>query len=241
MPNSRLRYEKGDALKYLLLSCAYAVLLCCNCSPNQGSKIYPNIDFAPIEANNEWVFKKSVYEYGFWAGDYPQGIRKTINILSATHQGDTTYFTARIRDSGWIGMPDSTCDLYYMVQGTKTRDSVVTTKMNDSLPVITRGYEVNYDLQEYFPYPVRDVIVGENGNGGMIESPGVWQGKVYAVNYYDNRNWEYPSYDLLIMVQDMGIVFRNTIVPTGGTAHGSYSEDTLQLISFNGLPAPNLK
>jgi hypothetical protein len=238
-----LRYEKGDALKYLLFLCACAALLCCNCSPNKGSQIYSNIDFAPIEAGNEWVFQKSAQVCGFYVrGDCPQGIRKIIKILKTAHQGDTTYFSARIRDSGWIGMPDSICDLYSTVQGIKTRDSVVTAKMNDSLPVMTRGGENIYNLKEYFPCPVRDVIVGGNGNGGMIESPGVWQGKVYTVDVYDNRNnWEYPSYDLLIMVQDIGIVYRNTIVPSGGSEHGSCSVDTLQLISFNGLPAPNLK
>jgi hypothetical protein len=193
------------------------------------------VDFAPIQVGNVWVYEES-FRNEVWYTSPEYKITKTIQITKTESRNDTTYFTAFIRDSG-IVLPyyndSNRIDVHYAIQGFKTKDTVKTSKANDSIVVSEKGIE-NFNIGEFFPLPVRDTA-----SPLPYESFYVWENLI--IDRYDasRASPSFSNIDHFIILQNVGLLERSHDVtfnfsePIGGTT-------TISLISFNGKPAPNI-
>jgi hypothetical protein len=197
------------------------------------------VDFAPIQVGNVWVYEKS-YKNAVWYTSPEYKITKTIQITTTAIRNDTTYFSAYVRDSGIVNpyYPDSNrIDVKYTVQGFKTKDTVITSKANDSIVVSENGIE-NFDIGDLFPFPVRDTA----GRDSVFMSEKFYsRGDLIIDSYgYSRAGGGFADIDSFLLLQNTGLLARTTIsiIYSGGDGMGGTT--TISLISFNGKPAPDI-
>jgi hypothetical protein len=197
------------------------------------------VDFAPVQVGNVWVYEKS-YKNAVWYTIPEYNLTKTIQITTRESRNDTTYFSASVRDSGIVVpyYPDSNrIDVKYTVQGFKTKDTVITSKANDSIVVSEKGIE-NFDIGNLFPFPVRDTA----GRDSVFMSEKFYSrgGLIIDTYGYFAASGGGAYIDSFLLLQNTGLLARTTtsIFYSGGDAHGGTT--TIRLISFNGKPAPDI-
>jgi hypothetical protein len=192
------------------------------------------VDFAPIQVGNVWVYEESFRNIGYSIGpDY--SITQTIQITTTESRNDTTYFSASVRDSGtWFPhMNDSTwIDVKYTVQGFKTTDSVITSKVNDSNAVLENWYKLTEHL---FPLPVRDTA-----SPLPYEQFYVWDNLIVDKYLYGVSSPAGTNMDSFVLLQNVGLLERTStkIGVSGGSEGGGTT--AIRLLSFNGKPAPDI-
>ena len=193
------------------------------------------VDFAPIQVGNVWAFEQSYSSTNFhYIPEYR--IDKAIRITKVNVKGDTTYFTAFVKDSGSLFPDTPRVNAAYYVDGFKTKDTLFTKKSNDST-VSEHGVE-NFDLGQFFPYPTLDTATLVTG-GYLTEKYGLWEGKVVGTCVYNRiGGLSFVISDTCILLQNLGLLYRSylSIFFSGGSGVGGTT--TTRLISFNGTSVP---
>jgi hypothetical protein len=194
------------------------------------------VDFAPIQVGNVWVYEES-YQNQVWYTSREYKITKTIQITTTESRNDTTYFSAFVRDSGLVDTVPKVSkriDVHYTIQGFKIKDTVITSKANDSIVVSENGIE-NFNLGDFFPFPVRDTA-------SYLPDERFYTWKSLIVDEYNINHTTFTTsnIDHFILVQNMGLQERSHTVSTtfsgdvvGGTTY-------IALINFNGKPRPDI-
>jgi hypothetical protein len=195
------------------------------------------VDFAPIQVGNVWVYEKS-YKNAVWYTNREYKITKTIQITTTNFRNDTTYFSAYVRDSGYVDsvpyVSKRIIDVHYTVQGFKTKDSVITSKANDSIVVSENGIE-NFNLGDFFPFPVRDTA-----SNLPDERFYTWESLIVDEYNINHTTFTSSNIDHFILVQNMGLQERAHTVSTTYSGDVVGGTTTIRLISFNGKPAPDI-
>jgi hypothetical protein len=193
------------------------------------------VDFAPIQVGNVWVFEQS-FKNMAWYTIQEYKITKTIQITKTNIKGDTTFFTAFVKDSGVVGQgtqPQQINAAYY-VEGYRAKDTLLSKKSDDSIVVSEQGIE-KFNLNGFFPHPIRDTATLDTGH--LAEKFYLWENNIVDLFVYFYQPYGGVS-DTCLLLQNVGLLHRSycAYVLNGGDMFGGTT--TTNLMSFNGKPAP---